>query len=623
MVYAMEDISKNDLLELARLVRYWILLSTSEAKSGHPSSSLSAVELMVALLFGGRFRAELNEPQHPRNDRLIFSKGHASPLLYALYAAAGELREEQLMSLRKFGSPLEGHPTPRFRFAEAATGSLGQGLSIGLGMALNAKYLDKLPYNTYVLLGDGELAEGQNWEAIQLASHYKLGNLIAILDVNRLGQASQTMLGHEVNAYAERISAFGWRTITVNGHDFPQIIAAYRQASYDIGAPTMIIAKTLKGKGIARMEDKEGWHGKPLSKREFTKAVKELGKPETIVQGTIAKPAIHVQPPKDESPLRKTKNLPVFKKGMDAATRVAYGSGLVKTAVENPLIVVLDADMKNSTYAKTFEEHFPERFFEMYIAEQNMVSVALGLSLRGKVPFVSTFGAFLTRAFDQIRMASYSHANIKFAGSHVGVSIGQDGPSQMGLEDIAMFRSIHSSVVLYPSDAVSCEKLVAQAASHHGIVYLRTTRKETPVIYDEGEEFRIGGSKVVEQSESDRITVIGAGVTLHEALDAHDTLKNEGISIRVIDLYSVKPIDVPSLKKAATETEALVVVEDHHPEGGIAEAIRSALSGMATPIHSLSVTREEMSGKPEELLDYEDIASIDIVDFIHKLSKET
>jgi len=609
----MVDIAKIE--KLARLIRYFILISTTEAGSGHPSSSLSAVELMAGLLFGGAFRFDADNPKHPNNDRLIFSKGHASPLLYALWAAAGKVSEQELKTLRKFTSHLEGHPTPAFSYAEAATGSLGQGLSIGFGMALNAQYLDKLPYRTYVLLGDSEMAEGSQWEAIQLAAHYKLDNLIGILDVNRLGQRGETMYGYDLTAYQKRISSFGWETIVIDGHSLSESLSAYEKALSMKGRPVMIIAKTIKGKGVSFLEDRDTWHGKALKKEELTKALQELGTTDTSILGKITKPE-DLRPAKQVPQKAKEMFYPTDK---PVATRRAYGNALVRIFPQFPDMVVLDAEVSNSTFSEIFKERYPERFFEMYIAEQNMVGAAQGLSCRIDIPFVSTFAAFLTRAFDHMRMSQYSNANIKFVGSHAGVSIGEDGPSQMGLEDIAMFRAILDSVVLYPSDAVSTERLVEEVAQQRGIIYLRTTRKDTPVIYDNDERFYIGGSKVLRASDRDTITVIAAGVTLHEALAAYEELKKEGIFIRVIDLYTIKPIDERTLSDAVRSTKAIITVEDHFAEGGLGEAIKSALAAFPIPIHSLAVRKMPKSGKPEELLDYEGISKKAIIQKVKEL----
>lgn len=601
--------------KLARLIRYLILTSTTQAGSGHPTSSLSATDLMTALLFGRVFRFDIENTGHPNNDRLIFSKGHASPLFYALWAAAGKVTETELMMLRKFGSPLEGHTTVAFPYVEASTGSLGQGLSIGFGMALNAKYLDKLPYRTYVLLGDSEMSEGSQWETIQIAAHYKLDNLIGIIDVNRLGQRGETMYGHDLKAYERRISSFGWETIVINGHSFPEILHAYGKALNVSEKPVMIIAKTIKGKGVSFIEGVSNWHGKTLNKEELSRALGELGKVNTSVKGEIKKPEDlrHEEAvPEKADEISYTPDKPV-------ATRRAYGNALVRIFPQFPSMVVLDAEVGNSTCAEIFKKKYPERFFEMYIAEQNMVGAALGLSCRGKIPFISTFAAFFTRAFDQIRMSQYSNTNIKFAGSHAGVSIGEDGPSQMGLEDIAMFRTTLNSVVLYPSDAVSTERLVEEAIKHKGIVYIRTTRKDTPILYGKEEEFVIGGSKVLRRSKGDLASVIAAGITLHEALHAYEELKKEGIPIRIIDLYSIKPIDRKNLEEAARETRAIITVEDHFVEGGIGEAVRSALAELAVPVHTLAVRKMPKSGKPAELLDYEKISRGAIIGKVKEL----
>jgi transketolase len=597
--------------KIANLIRYFILVSTTEAGSGHPTSSLSAADLMASLLFGGIFKFDVDHPKNPNNDRLIFSKGHASPLFYALWAAAGRLTEEELMTYRKFGSPLEGHPTVFFPYVEASTGSLGQGLSIGLGMALNAKFLDQLSYRTYVLLGDSEMAEGSQWEAIQIAAHYRLNNLIGILDVNRLGQRGETMYGWDLEAYEKRISSFGWKTLLLDGHSIPEILRAYEEALQAQDQPVMLIARTIKGKGVSFIEDKNGWHGKALKKAECDRALQELGEVDKSIRGEIA-------PPEDRQPQIQSPSKPLKKINYRAdelvATRKAYGNALVRIFPQFPQLVSLDGEVSNSTYAEIFQEAYPQRFFEMYIAEQNMVGTALGFSCRGKIPFVSTFAAFFTRAFDQIRMSQYSDSNIKFVGSHSGVSIGQDGPSQMGLEDMAMFRTILNGVVLYPADGVSTEKLVEASAKHNGIVYIRTTRESTPILYRAEEEFIIGGSKVLRKSGRDRVTVVAAGITLFEALRAYEELKKDGIFIRVIDLYSIKPIDGVALGEAARVTQSIITVEDHYAEGGLGEAVRSALAGVPIPVLSLAVRKKPKSGKPGELLDYEEISMEAIVE---------
>jgi transketolase len=606
----------TEIKKLATLIRYYILVSTTGAGSGHPTSSLSATELMSSLLFGGIFRFDVGHPGHPNNDRLIFSKGHASPLFYALWAAAGKLTEAELMTYRKFGSPLEGHPTPVFPYAEAATGSLGQGLSIGVGMALNAKLLDRLPYRTYVLLGDSEMAEGSQWEAMEIAAHYQLNNLIGILDVNRLGQRGETMYGWDLKAYEKRISSFGWKTIVLDGHAIPEILGAYETALRVRNKPVMLIARTIKGKGVSFIEDKNGWHGKTLKKEECDRALRELGEVDKSLRGKISLPEdLKPEEPAVQGPQKKI----AYPADQPVATRRAYGNALARIFPQFPRLVSLDGEVSNSTYAEIFKEAYPGRFFEMYIAEQNMVGAALGLSSRGQIPFVSTFAAFFTRAFDQIRMAQYSNGNIKFVGSHAGVSIGEDGPSQMGLEDLAMFRTILNGVVLYPADAVSTERLVEEAAKHHGIVYLRTTREATPILYKPEDDFRIGGSKVLRKDNGDRVTVVAAGVTLFEALGAYEELKKEGILVRVIDLYSIKPIDGPTLQEAARATRAILTVEDHFAEGGLGEAVQGALASSAIPVHSLAVRKKPKSGKPKELLEYEEISRAAIVGKVKEL----
>jgi transketolase len=555
---------------------------------------------MTALLFGGVFRADLDDPKSPANDRLIFSKGHASPLFYSLYAAAGKISVDELMSLRKLGSRIEGHPTMRFPYTEAATGSLGQGLSVGLGEALAAR-LDGSASRVFVLLGDGELAEGSNWEAAALAAHHEAGNLIAIADINKFGQSDPTMDEHHIDVYKKKFAAFGWKVVVVDGHNFGQILRAYKTlTTTGKDQPKIIIAKTLKGKGIAGVENKPNWHGKPLPADMAEVALKKLGKIDEDLRGTVARP----------KSTRKTKSTTIttvvyspYQLGAEVATRKAYGTGLVALGEADERVVALDGDVKNSTFAEMFAQKYPKRFFEMFIAEQNMVGAALGLAQRGYHPYVSTFAAFFSRAFDQIRMAAISEASMTLVGSHVGVSIGEDGSSQMGLEDLAMFRTIFGSTVLYPADAVATERLLAATRTLPGISYVRTTRMATPVIYKSTEKFPIGGSKTVRSSDSDVITIVGAGVTLFEALRAADQLKDKGINVRVIDCYSVKPIDAVTLKMAASETKAIIVVEDHWAEGGLGDAVLSALADEPkVPVYKLAVTTMPHSGKPEELL---------------------
>src|SRR3989344_1947209 len=596
------------LKRLAALIRHHILTSSSAAGSGHPTSSLSAADLMTALFFGGFFKFDVKHPRYHNNDRLIFSKGHASPLFYALWAVAGGFHSRELKNFRKFSSRLEGHPSMDFPFTEVPTGSLGQGLSVGLGMALSAKR-DGLPYKTYVLLGDSEVAEGSVWEAMQVAAYYKADNLVGIIDVNRLGQSRETMHGHDVQAYARKCKAFGWEAVVVDGHSFVEITAAFTKAKRAKGKPTMIIAKTFKGRGVSFIENKEGWHGKTLKHEELEKALLELGTVDTSETIQLGKPPRCM--PKQES--SRAAAAVSYTKGEKVATRKADGNALVRIRAKYPQMAVLDAEVSNSTYADGFKNKYPDDFFEMFIAEQNMAGVALGLWRRGKIPFVSTFAAFLTRAHDQIRMAQYALASIIFAGSHAGVSIGEDGASQMGLDDMAMFRSILGSAVLYPSDAVSCEKLTEAAPKHGGIVYIRTTREATPILYGNSETFAIGGSKVLRESKKDAATVVAAGITLHEALRAYEDLKERGIYVRVIDLYSVKPIDLKTLKKAAKETAVIITVEDHHLEGGLGEAVASVLAPFGGRVECLAVQKMPRSGKPRELLEYERSSSDAIV----------
>lgn len=608
----MNDI--NHLTELSRLVRFFILQSTTAAGSGHPTSSLSAVELTVALLFSGIFRADLKRPHYPNNDRLVFSKGHASPLLYALYAAAGRIPYRELLKYRKFGSRLEGHPMPTFPYVEAPTGSLGQGLSIGIGIALSAK-LDRLPFRTYVLLGDSETAEGSVWESIQLAAYRQLGNLTAILDVNRLGQSGPTMLQHDVQTYAKRLGSFGWKTIIVDGHRIADIIKAYRAAVQTKSQPTMIIAKTFKGKGVQLVENREGWHGKALSRDELKRALRELGPLNRQLKGLVAAPLRVTSPTIKQRPVKELR----YKLGETVAPRKAFGQALIRLAPRYPRLVVLDGEVKNSTFTELFAAKYPKRFVQSYIAEQNMVGLATGLASRGQLPVASTFAAFFTRAFDQLRMAQYAGTHQIFVGTHVGVSIGEDGASQMGLEDIAMWRTLQDSIVLYPSDAISMERLVERGLRAPGIVYLRATRGATPVIYKPTSRFTIGGSAVLRKNGDDRATIVAAGITLHQALKAAHDLAKRKINVRVIDLYSIKPIDTKMLKRAARETKHLITVEDHRPAGGIGEAVRTALGSLAGTVASLTVNKIPRSGKPQELLRHQGIDSQAIVQAVKKI----
>lgn len=589
---------------MARRLRRHSLLSTTEAGSGHPSTCFSCAEI-VATIFFQFLRYDLENPKHPANDRFVLSKGHAAPILWAVLAEAGAFPVDRLLTLRRIDSELEGHPTPRSPYVDVATGSLGQGLSNAVGMAIAAR-MDGRDNRIYALLGDGEAAEGAVWEAAALAAHRGLSNLVAVVDVNRLGQSEPTMYEHHLEVYRRRFEAFGWKVWTVDGHDIPTLTAALAEATAYSGGPAAVIAKTLKGKGVSFMEDKEGWHGKPVTDPALVqKALEELGPDEPLPEALeLQKPAVTTAPIAHSGGEHSDPEPPQYSLGQQVATREAYGTALAKLGKVDPRIVALDGDCKNSTFSQTFMKAFPERFVECYIAEQNMVGMAAGLAAVGKIPFASSFACFLSRAYDFIRMAGISQVNLKLCGSHAGVSIGEDGPSQMGLEDLAMMRVVAGSTVLYPSDAVSTERLVALAAQTPGIVYIRTSRPKTPVIYNNDETFQVGGSKVVRSSDNDRATIIAAGVTLHEALAAADQLAKGGILVRVIDLYSVKPVDRATLEKAARETGLLVTVEDHYVESGLGEAARSAVDS-AIPCRWVHLAVRELprSGKPAELLE--------------------
>jgi len=584
--------------ELGQQLRVDSVRAAAVTKSGHPTSSMSAADLMSVLL-AKYLRYDFDAPDDPRNDHLVFSKGHASPLLYSMYKAAGAITDEELLTFRKFGSRLEGHPTPVLPWVDVATGSLGQGLPYGVGIALAGKRLDRLPYRIWVLCGDSEMAEGSMWEAFEHAWHEKLDNLIAIIDVNRLGQRGETMHGWDLDSYAKRAEAFGWHAIEIDGHDVEAIDAAYTQALETSGTPTVIVARTIKGKGVKAVENKEGFHGKALDDPEA--AIEELGGIRNITID-VAKPELDGEPHRFE---HGTLELPSYEVGDDVATRKAYGDTLKALGDGRGDVVALDGEVSNSTFAEIFRDAHPDRYFEMYIAEQQMVAAAVGIQVRGWKPYASTFAAFLSRAYDFVRMAAISRANLKLVGSHAGVSIGEDGPSQMALEDLAAFRAVHGSTVLYPSDANQTAKLVEAMADLEGIVFLRTTRANTPVVYEVGEDFPVGGAKVVRSSESDDVALIGAGITLHEALKAADALAEAGVGARVIDLYSVKPVDVETLRTAAEATGGrFVVAEDHWPEGGIAEAVLSAFadSDERPRVVHLAVRELPGSGTPAELL---------------------
>lgn len=602
----------SSLRNIATRLRMESIRATTASASGHPTTCMSAAELMAALFFA-EMRFDPAKPQHPEADRLVMSKGHAAPLLYAMWAEAGFIPREELTDLRLFTSNLEGHPTPRLAFVDVATGSLGQGLCAGVGSALNARRIGST-YRTYVLMGDGETAEGSVWEAAASAHFHTLDNLCAIVDINALGQSRGTELGHDIDTYRARWSAFGWHVVAVDGHDIGEVLAAYRTARATKGVPTVILARTLKGKGVSFTEGLPNWHGKPLSKDQMQQAFGELER--QLVTETGPKPAIPPPPAAKPDPQPAPMAPPQYALGDLVATREAYGVAIAKLGDADPRVVALDADVKNSTFSDKFEAKHPDRFYEFFIAEQVMVGAAMGLAARGAIPFPSTFAAFLTRAADFIRMAAISGVNIKLAGSHAGVSIGEDGPSQMALEDFAMFTAQPNFVALYPCDAVSTERLIGEAAAVHGPVYIRTSRPKTPVIYDNNETFPIGGLKVVRTSAHDKATVVGAGVTLFEALKAHDELLGRGIAIRVIDLYSVQPIDAASLIEAGKQTGRLITVEDHYISGGLGDAVARAVAPAGLSVTRLAVPEIPRSGKPDELLDRFGISARHIVDAV-------
>ncbi|MFE2101815.1 MULTISPECIES: transketolase [unclassified Streptomyces] len=587
-----------ELAALGQQLRVDSVRAAAAAGSGHPTSSMSAADLMAVLL-AHHLRYDFERPEHPANDRFVLSKGHASPLLYAAYKAAGQVEDAELLTFRRIGSRLEGHPTPRrLPWVETATGSLGQGLPVGVGIALAGKRLDRVGYRVWVLCGDSELAEGSVWEAAEHAAYEHLDNLTAIVDVNRLGQRGPTRHGHDLDAYARRFAAFGWHTVEVDGHDVDAIDRAYGEAKAWTGQPTVILARTLKGKGVASVEDREGLHGKPLPEPE--EAVAELGGPRDV--------RVRVGEPPAAAMLRslttEVVQLPHYDKGDEVATRDAFGKALAALGTARGDVVALDGEVGDSTRTEVFAKEHPERFFECYIAEQQLVASAVGIAARGWVPYAATFAAFLTRAHDFLRMASISGSGINLVGSHAGVAIGQDGPSQMGLEDLAMFRSLYGSTVLYPCDANQTARLVAEMAGLDGIRYLRTSRGATPVIYGPEEEFPVGGCKVLRSGERDRLTLVAAGVTVHEALAAADRLMEEDIEVRVVDLYSVKPVDVETLRRAAEETGCLVTVEDHHEQGGLGDAVAEAFADArpAPRLVRLAVRTMPGSAAPDEQL---------------------
>jgi transketolase len=589
-----------ELVDLGQQLRVDSIRAADAAGSGHPTSSMSAADLMAVLL-AHHMRYDFDRPTHPGNDRFVLSKGHASPLLYASYKAVGAIDDAELATFRGLGSRLEGHPTPRrLPWVETATGSLGQGLPVGVGIALSGKRLERTGYRVWVLCGDSELAEGSVWEAAEHAAHEHLDNLTAIVDVNRLGQRGPTRHGHDLDAYARRFQAFGWHTIEVDGHDVDAVDRAYGEAISTSGQPTVILARTFKGKGVEAVQDREGLHGKPLP--DADEAIAELGGRRDL--------RIHVHEPPAARMLHAVRaghlELPRWEKGSEGgiATRDAYGQALAALGTARGDVVALDGEVSDSTRAEFFAKEHPDRYFECYIAEQQMVAAAVGLAARGFVPYASTFAAFLTRAYDFVRMASVSGAGINLVGSHAGVAIGQDGPSQMGLEDLAMMRAVHGSTVLYPCDANQTAHLVGAMAGLEGVRYLRTSRGKGPVIYGPDEEFPVGGSKVLRSSDRDRLTVVAAGVTVPEALAAADALQGQGIAVRVVDLYSVKPVDRLTLRRAAEETGCLMTVEDHHEEGGLGDAVLDAfVDGRPVPrLVRLAVRTMPGSAAPDEQL---------------------
>ncbi|MDH4218509.1 MAG: transketolase [Candidatus Aminicenantes bacterium] len=602
---------KKDLEKIAQRLRIHAFKMTTKAGSGHPTTCSSMAEL-AACLFFDEMRYNIHDPYDWSNDEFVLSKGHAAPILWAAYAEAGIVSPRSLMNLRKITSSLEGHPTPRMRWIKGATGSLGQGLSVGVGLALAMK-LGKCPRRVYVMMGDGECAEGAVWEAANTGALLGLDNLCAILDINRLGQSDPTMHGHDLDAYKRKFLAFGWNAVKIDGHSISQILSAFQKAR-ESKKPTAILAKTIKGKGVSFLEDRNGWHGKPLKEEELRRALEELGPlPEIDAKKYVKKPN-KLKTPQWKKEFRFRRNTYDKK----TATRRAYGNALVSLGKINDWVVVIDGDVKNSTYAEDFFGVFPLRSFEIYIAEQNMVGIGIGMAARGYIPFIATFAAFLCRAHDQIRMAAYSFSNMKLVGSHVGVSIGADGPSQMGLEDLAIFRPIPGCAVLYPSDAYSTESCVESMARYKGMTYLRTTRPGTPILYKKDETFPIGGSKVLKRSQKDMVTVIAAGITVHEAIKAYEGLKKENISIRIIDAYSVQPLDRGIIDEVKRAGGKAVVVEDHFRSGGLGDAVASLLNGSAEMVH-LAINELPRSGEPDELLTKYGISATHIKQAVKRL----
>ncbi len=608
------DSELREIGELAQQLRVDSVRASTAAGSGHPTSSMSAADLM-ALLLARYLHYDWTLPRHPGNDHLIFSKGHASPLLYAMFKAAGVISDEELMSTYRRGGRLQGHPTPVLPWVDVATGSLGQGIGYAVGVALAGRRLDRAPYRVWTLCGDSEMAEGSVWEALDKAAHYGLDNFTAIIDVNRLGQCGPTEFGWDTEPYVRRVAAFGCTPIVTDGHDLLGIDAAFEEALRADG-PSVVIARTIKGRGYSEIENRENWHGKALDEEACERAVAELGGIRNLTVAGPNPPDVAERPKASGAAIE----LPTFEKGEKVATRKAFGEALTALGAR-PDVVVLDGEVGNSTYTEKFEQEHPERFFQMYIAEQQMIASAVGMSVRGYRPFAATFAAFLSRAHDFLRMASISQVDLRLSGSHCGVEIGADGPSQMGLEDLAMLRSLHDSTVLYPSDATSAAALTAAMADLHGISYLRTTRGGYPVLYGAHETFPVGGSKTWREGSADRATLIGAGVTLHECLKAAEELDKAGIAVRVVDLYSVKPIDREALRRHGRETGCVVVVEDHHPEGGIGEAVARELAGVPIAFAHLAVRSLPGSTDTAKALDDAGISAPHIVEAVKRLTK--
>ena len=608
----------DSLHNIATQLRIDSIRATTAAGSGHPTSCMSAAEIMACLFFSV-MNFDPQDPANPANDKFVLSKGHAAPVLYSTWAELGLMKRDHLLTLRRIDSDLEGHPTPVLKFVSVPTGSLGQGICVALGMALDAR-VDGSNFRAYALLGDGENAEGSVWEAAELATHHRVDNLCAVVDVNRLGQSQPTMLQHHMEIYQQRWSAFGWKTLAVDGHNPKELLEAFDVAKQTKGQPTAVLARTFKGKGVSFLEDKDGWHGKPLKKEEAEKAIAELEKQFVKTAAPQPKPA---KPSGTSKQYGAYKHVPApqYELGKEVATREACGHALEQIGKLNQNVVCTDGDVENSTYTEFFQKAAPDRFFEGYIAEQNMVGMSMGFAALGKIAFTSTFACFFTRAADFIRLAGLAHLNVKFIGTHVGVSIGEDGASQMGLEDLSLFRALPDSLVLYPSDAVSAWYAVDLAAAHKGIAYLRSGRPKQPVIYNNNEKFEIGRAKVLRQSKDDVVTVVAGGVTLTEALKAYEGLKQQGVAIRVIDLFSVRPVDTETLLKAAAATNnTIITIEDHYPAGGLGDAVAEAVGPEGVKLYRLAVREVPHSGKADELLAKYNINAQAIINQVHALS---